>query len=102
MLVFYFLRESEKTNSSTERSLSKTMNTNQTMCPDINMSVSMLDEANDNPQDYEKTRCGENDMSFDQTGILPRRRVSICPTNQVKYVIIILHILFYIPDFFLI
>lgn len=67
-LLLFFLREFENTNSSNEGSLSKTTDFNQTMCDEMNMSmsVSMLDVTNDDiPQDYEKTHCAENDMSFD-------------------------------------
>ncbi len=74
------------------------MNVNQTMCPDMNMSVTMLDATKAGHQDFDKTRFVENDMSFDQTGILPKRRVSICPTNQLKYVIII--ILYLLSQFY--
>lgn len=35
----------------------------------------------------------DNTLSGNLTGILPKRRVSFCHTNQVKYVIIILPII---------
>ncbi len=41
------------------------MNINQTVCADMNMSVTMLDATKAFHQDYDKTRCGEKDMSFD-------------------------------------